>query len=300
MTVAEEPLWPWDGVRQCDAPLPLSWPGGALVAVWPVLNVESFLPGSGGPAIQPHLAAAPEIANSGWRDYGNTAGVARLARLFADLGLPASAAVNGDILTRAPRSMATVIDVGWEVIGHGASNSTGHAGMCEDEERAAIVGTLDALTRATGARPRGWLTPGFSVTPRTPTLLVEAGLAYTADRTDGDTPALWRTKAGTLAALPYSLETNDFSLCLVARHNPEQFASALRDYVTQLAREARPGHPLLVAFGLHTFIAGQPARTLHLGRALEQIAALPGVCFMTGSEVCAALPAWQAEGMKRG
>ncbi len=288
--MADERLWPWDGVRGRAAPLPACWPGGALVAVWPVINVECWRPGSGGPSLQPHLVSAPEIANSGWRDYGNTAGVARLAHIFAELGLPATAAVNGAIPERAPAAMEAVLAAGWEVIGHGVDNSTGHAGMTVEDEAAAIAATLDALSAATAARPRGWLTPGFSVTPRTPALLAAVGIAYTADRTEGDTPACWQTEGGPLLALPYSLETNDISLCLVARHTPEQFGRVLVDHVTQLANEARPGRPLLVALGLHTFIAGQPARALHLQRALAAIAALPGVRFMTGGQVCAALP----------
>ena len=62
--------------------------GGGGVVVVPVINVEVFVPGAGGPGVQPHLASMPEIANSGWRDYGNRAGA---RRAVSGTFLPASA-----------------------------------------------------------------------------------------------------------------------------------------------------------------------------------------------------------------
>jgi allantoinase len=62
---------------------PLRWPGGARVAVWPMLAVEHFVWGHPGTAIQPLLTAHPEVANWAWRDYGNRVGVWRLFDLCA-------------------------------------------------------------------------------------------------------------------------------------------------------------------------------------------------------------------------
>lgn len=50
----------------------------------PVVNVEVFVPGCGGPSIQPHLQSVPELANRGWRDYGNRRGLQRLANMFKE------------------------------------------------------------------------------------------------------------------------------------------------------------------------------------------------------------------------
>jgi peptidoglycan/xylan/chitin deacetylase (PgdA/CDA1 family) len=279
---------PWDALR-VEPPLPERWPNGKLVAVWPVVNIECFLPHRGGPAIQPHLASVPEIANRGWREYGNRAGVQRLARVLGEAGMPASAALNGDVCTLYPDVVSTVLAAGWEVMGHGLNNSTGHAGLDGPAERALVQQALETLGRATGQRPAGWLTPGFAVTPRTPAVLAACGLRYTADATDDDVPYALDTDAGPLLALPYSLETNDISLCLVARYTAAQYAEALVQHVAQLCREARPGRPVLAALGLHTFIAGQPARAAALGRALAAIAALPETWFATGTMIAAAL-----------
>jgi hypothetical protein len=259
------------------------------VAVWPVVNVETFLPDQGGPAIQPHLSGAPEIANSGWREYGNRSGVARLAGVLSDLGIPASAALNADVCDRYPEVVERIGRAGWEVMGHGLNNSTGHAGLNRANETAMVCDALATLERATGARPQGWLTPGFSVTSRTPAVLAACGLRYTADATDDDVPYALSTDAGRLLALPYSLETNDISLCLVARYTAGEYADALVEHVGQLCAEAEPGRPVVVALGLHTFIAGQPARAAALAGALREMAAHPEVWFATGAAICAAL-----------
>jgi len=276
---------PWEETKREPLNGPHSWPGGNLVAVWPVINIECFLAGRGGPAIQPHLASAPEIANSGWRDYGNRAGVARLARVFEASGLPATAALNSDLYTLFPEAVETVLTAGWEIMGHGINNSTGHAGMDRVHETAAVQQALDAISSATGSRPVGWLTPGFAVTRRTPSILASLGVRYTADATDDDVPYTLCTPAGRITVLPYSMETNDISLCVVARYTAPEYADALVDHVTALTREARPGRPLLVALGIHPFIAGQPGRAMYLQQALERIAGLPAVWFGTGTGI---------------
>lgn len=59
-------------------------------------NSQVFVPGSRGPSIQPHLQSVPEVANSGWRDYGNRRGLQRLVSMFKDLGIPATAVINSE------------------------------------------------------------------------------------------------------------------------------------------------------------------------------------------------------------
>ena len=73
--------------------VPAGWAQGVAaevprVVVVPVINVEVFLPGAGGPGVQPHLNSVPEVANSGWRNYGNRSGLRRLVQLFEELRYP--------------------------------------------------------------------------------------------------------------------------------------------------------------------------------------------------------------------
>lgn len=279
----------WINVRRrplASAPSTPWWPDGAIVAVWPVVNVEWFEPGAGGPAIQPHLMGDPEIANYGWREYGNRAGLLRLIAVFRAAGIAASAAINADICARHPALASAIVEAGWEIMGHGQNNSRGLAGLSPQQEREAIATALETLERHTGTRPLGWLTPGFSVTARTPEALAACGLRYTADITDDDVPYALETSCGTVFALPYSLETNDISLCLVGRYTGPEYAHALVDHVRRLVDE---GRPVVAALGLHTYIAGQPGRALHLERTLRALQAIRGVWFATGAEIVARL-----------
>ncbi|MFL5911487.1 MAG: polysaccharide deacetylase family protein [Gaiellaceae bacterium] len=253
------------------------------MAVWPVVNIEHFLPGRPGPALQPHLTRGLDIANAGWRRYGERSGVWRLLRLFTDLDTPVTAALDAEICNSRPDIVRAVLDAGWDVLAHGWENSTPHYGLPRQEEKERIVRTLDVLGEATGRPVPGWLTPGFAVSEATQELLVEAGVQYTADWGDSDVPSWLDTASGRLLAVPYGLETNDISLVLGLHHPPPAFADALVDHVAELCGD--PSRGAVVALGLHPYLAGQPGRVRHLRRALEEIAALPGAWLCTGSEI---------------
>lgn len=82
------------------------------------------------------------------------------------------------------------------------------------------------------------------------------------------------------------METNDFSLVLTKHFDGRQYAQAIQDHVEQLARE--PGEKV-VCLGMHTFVAGTPARVLALEEVFKKLKATPGVKFSTASEVAASI-----------
>lgn len=263
------------------------WPGGRKVAVWVTLNVECFIPGQPGPSLQPHLVHGHDIANYGWREYGNRSGFWRLLDLLTALSIPVTAAMNGELTKRHPEIAAAVRDAGWAVMAHGLENTTRHHGLALEVERDRVARTVDLLEHATGRRPRGWLTPGFAVSDHTERLLCEAGLRYTADHCDSDFPYRRTTESGSLLAIPYSLETNDISLLLCLHYTAEQFADSLVAHVEQLCAEPAAG--AAVGIGLHTFLVGQPGRIASLRSCLTRIAARPEVWLCTGDDICAHL-----------
>lgn len=259
-------------------------PNQARVAVWVVMNVEHFTFGKLGTAIQPHLTSPPEIANYGWRDYGNRVGIWRLLDLFAELQIPVTAAVNGEIASLYPAIMQGIQSAGWEVMAHGINNSTGHSGMNRDDEAALIHHTLTLLKDATGALPKGWLTPGFSITENTFDLLQQSGIRYTADWVNDDQPFWYPTANGRLLAIPYTLEANDITLCLSARLKGEDFARAITDQFDQLWQDGESS-PRIMAIGLHPFIVGQPLRMRHLKQALLHIKGKSKTWITTGEAI---------------
>eukprot|EP00933_Yihiella_yeosuensis_P074518 TRINITY_DN83475_c0_g1_i1.p1 TRINITY_DN83475_c0_g1~~TRINITY_DN83475_c0_g1_i1.p1 ORF type:complete len:510 (+),score=102.21 TRINITY_DN83475_c0_g1_i1:114-1643(+) len=258
------------------------WAGGSKVVVIPVVNVEVFTPGCGGPSIQPHLQSVPELANKGWRDYGNRRGLERMSRMFKELGIKATAVINSEAAQLD--SVAKVLkESGWELGAHGINNSSGAAKMDRTQEEAYFKKTLDDLQASLGSRPTSWLTPGFSVTERTPELAAKAGIQSFLDFVDDEVPYhIVHEDGGRTLCIPYCMETNDFSLVLTKHYDGRQYAQAIEDHVTQLAKE---DGEKVVCLGMHTFVAGTPARVLALTEALARLKKLPGVRFATAAEV---------------
>ncbi|QSJ15526.1 polysaccharide deacetylase family protein [Nostoc sp. UHCC 0702] len=259
-------------------------PNNARVAVWVVMNVEHFTFGKLGTAIQPHLNSYPEIANYGWRDYGNRVGIWRLFELFAELEIPVTAAVNGEICTFYPEIIQAIQQYGWEIMAHGINNTTGHSGMDEETENKIINQTLDLLQQATGKKPKGWLTPGFSITESTFELLHAAGILYTADWVNDDQPYWYPLPNGRLLAIPYTIEANDISLCLSNRFSGVEFAQAITDQFDQLWQEGE-SQSRFMAIGLHPFIVGQPLRLKYLKQCLLHIKNHPDTWLTTGEGI---------------
>mmetsp|Transcript_47353 Transcript_47353/g.124977 ORF Transcript_47353/g.124977 Transcript_47353/m.124977 type:complete len:505 (+) Transcript_47353:85-1599(+) len=267
--------------------VPTSWAAGTKVFVVPVVNVEVFAPGAGGPGIQPHLQSRPELANSGWRDYGNRRGLERLSAMLKALGVKATAVVNSE--AAQVEGVAKILRAsGWELGAHGSNNSSGYASLSRAEEEAAFAKVLKDLEGSTGERPVTWLTPQFSVTGRTPGIAASSGLKVLMDFVDDEVPFDITHESGAkILCLPYCMETNDFSLVLTKNMDGRQYAQALEDHVRQLASE--PGEGRVVCLGMHTFVAGTPGRTLALSEALGRLAKCPGVKFATASEIHAAI-----------
>ena len=284
-----------DGLCRCEVAAEWGTAGGAhsSPSVWvvPIINVEVFVRGAGGPSIQPHLQGTPEIANAGWRDYGIRRGLERLTFLFRAHGLPATAVVSSDAVADAS-ILSKVKLSGWEIGAHGANNSDGGlAGLDGQEEVVAIKACLKRLTAAFDSTPSTWLTPGFSVNEKTPAHLAEAGITTLLDFCDDDVPyTLHSDGGGSLLCLPYSMETNDFSLILGRHLSARDYATSLESHVLQLAAESRrDGKSTVVCLGMHTFVAGTPAVVFELDQVLKRLSASPNVRFATASQVAAAV-----------
>jgi len=109
----------------------ITWPNGARLALWIIPNVETFplnepVPGGTG--------LAPDVINWAPRDYGNRVGIFRMMEVMARHGVP-----------------------GWEFMGHNQSNARLLHLMAPDEERRVVLATFSRIEKATGHRPKGWL-----------------------------------------------------------------------------------------------------------------------------------------------
>ena len=271
-------LFPFRAIT--DAPK-ITWPNGARVAVWVIPNVEHFHLEIGSPA--------PDVRNFSRRDYGNRVGLWRLMDVLTKHKIRGTVALNAEIGIYYPRIMQAMIDLDWELMGHGLTNSKIMSGLEIEAERKLILDTRKVI-EDWGRKMHGWLGPGLTETFNTPDLLKESGVEYVADWVNDDLP--YRFNNG-LYSIPYSIELNDMPLFNNPSISIDDFKRRICDSFDVLYAEgATNGRVMGIA--LHPFLIGAAHRIKYLDEALQYIAGHDKVWFATGDEIIKAYQAQEA------
>lgn len=263
----------------------LRWPNGARVAVWVIPNIEHFLfdrPSTSLAAVTTGLR--PDILNYSWRDFGPRVGIWRMMDVMERHGVKGTVALNSDVCKFYPRIIEAGKQLGWEWMGHGKNNSGLMTQETEEEEGAFIRDVVTTIKGATGAQPRGWLSPALSETTRTPDLLAENGIEYVGNWVNDEQPYKMNVKSGNLYSIPYSAEVNDIPAILDLKLSPEEFGRMIEDQFDILYEDgAKTGRVMSIC--LHPFIIGHPFRSKYFDKALQHIKSRKEVWFATGSEI---------------
>lgn len=276
---------PWIPFRLMDEATPLPAPQGRPLIVHVVINIECW------PFDQPMprtLLSAPhgqqplpDIANFAWAEHGLRLGLPRMARVLAERGIPASAAMNAAVIDLYPQCAELAMRSGWEIIGHGVTQRS----LAREDDQAGVIATALARVEAfSGRRPRGWLGPGFGETLETPHLLRQAGIDHLYDWMVDDIPCWMKTRHGPLIAMPYALELNDVTIFAQERQPSPAFLERYRDTVEMIEPELA-AQPRVLTFGLHPHIMGVPHRLKYLAAALDLLASRGDTIFMQSSEL---------------
>ena len=147
----------------------LRWPANARVALCVIVNLEhlEWSPPQGSYQ-SPTIAGGrgprpfPNYLRFSHREYGHRVGVFRVLEVLEKHGIPPTVAMDALTAENYPYLVRYCMDRGCEIIGHGISASrTITSAMLEQEERQYIQTSLDALKRATGNSPAGWLGPEY-------------------------------------------------------------------------------------------------------------------------------------------
>ncbi|HXP82019.1 MAG TPA: polysaccharide deacetylase family protein [Verrucomicrobiae bacterium] len=264
---------------------PLRWPKGARIAVWVIPNIEHFLFDRPSTSVtQVTTSLVPDVLNYSWRDYGVRVGVWRMMEIMERHGVRGTVALNSDVCGHYPRILEEGNRLGWEWMGHGTNNSTLINKQSEAEERALIAHVVGTIEKATGARPRGWLSPALSESHRTLDILAENKIEYVANWVNDEQPYPMRVKTGTMLSMPYSLEINDIPVFLDHHQSGETLGRMIRDQFDVLYEDgAKTGR--VMAISLHPFLIGHPHRSKHFANALAHITSRQEVWLATGSEI---------------
>ncbi|HET7886490.1 MAG TPA: polysaccharide deacetylase family protein [Bradyrhizobium sp.] len=264
---------------------PLKLPDGKRMAVWVIVNVEEWDINSPMPrtVLTPPAGGSPspDIPNWAWHEYGNRVGFWRLLKTFDDFKLPAALAINGSALAAYPAIVKAAKQRNWEFMGHGFTQRNMQK---VENEREDIRRTADAIEKATGKRPRGWLGPGLTETWETPDLLKAEGYDYVADWVLDDQPVWLKTKTTPIVNIPYTQECNDVAMMLIQHHKASEYQDRALDQFEQIYEDAADSARIM-ALVIHPYIMGAPHRAKYFRRIFEVIRQRPDVAFMTGEQI---------------
>jgi peptidoglycan/xylan/chitin deacetylase (PgdA/CDA1 family) len=264
---------------------PLKLPGGARVAVWPVINVEEWdINAPMARTVLPppqSVSVIPDIANFGWFDYGLRVGFWRLKQVLDHHGIRATVSLNASICLSYPQLVQESLASGWEMLGHGFIQ---RAINTEPDERAAIRRTIQTIKEYTGKAPRGWMGPGLAETFDTPDILAEEGIEYVCDWCNDDQPYEMHVKSRRLVSIPYTVEINDIPIYIIQHHRAPEIFERARDHFDTLYREGAESARIM-AISTHPYITGVPHRIKYYDMIFEYIRQFAGVVFMTGSDI---------------
>lgn len=259
-----------------------SWPGGKKVAVAFVLYVEVWGHGQG-PNFRPDMTGrSPDLVDEAFRQYAIHFGLTRTGRLFKDMKVPLSLALNAQFPQAQPATWQALraLVPRAPIVAHGLNNSTDLLPLSEGvaAQRAYIRKTLDMIEASTGVRSTGWSSP--SVYPDAQTFAASAaeGIRYSLDGMDSDVLSRLGTEPVPLTLIPYPPSVVDMGQYLSRFKEASDLEHLWVDYVTELAREAAadPRRPAtVVAIGIHPFVVGTPAGAAAMRRVLQKLKAQP-------------------------
>lgn len=267
-----------------------AWPDGRKVAVAFVLYTEVWGYGHG-PNFRPDMVGrTPDVVDEAFRQYGIEWGLTRVGRLFAELGVPLSIALNAEFPEQRPdiwkqlRALAPKAPL----IAHGLNNSTAQLPLDQGmaAQRVYVRETIDRIEKSTGVRTVGWSSPSVYPNADTYSATAAEGIVYSLDGMDSDVLSRLGTAPKPLVLLPYPPTTVDMGQFLSRFKEASDLERLWVDYVGELAREAaaEPARAAtFVAIGIHPFVVGTPAGAAALRRTLGALLKMNGV-WLTDTE----------------
>ena len=259
-------------------------PGGSLI-VHVVVNVEHWVYGERMPRVllppPQGVEAVPDVPNWSWKEYGWRCGLPRIMEVLRGFGVRATASINGDVCNVYATMARAMDEAGWDFMGHGFVQRPMAA---VEDERQVIAVTKSTIEAFTQKKMRGWMGPGLSETFETADLLAEQGIEWTCDWTVDDLPVEVETAHGPLVGVPYTLELNDIVVFAIEHHRSSEMYRRLKHSLPVYLEEIKD-NPRVLVISVHPYISGVPHRIQFFRRMFEDLSRIPGVVFMTGSEI---------------
>ena len=233
------------------------WPGGARIAVVViVLNEWESNPWHRSRTMPTTYHHKFDFLALGGREYGVKHGIGRILDVLDSHGVKSTMVANGLVAELFPETVRAAKERGHEVAAHQWDQSVfSYMFKSRDEERAALVRTLDALESVTGERPHGYLSPGPRPTPCTLELLADLDLRWTGDYVDSDLPCVLQVDGKRIVSVGYCTPgCSDFELLA---HGAVQGLAELK-YTFDAVYEESKQHPMKFCYAVHGNWGGTP------------------------------------------
>jgi len=271
------------------------WPGGALVAVNVVINVEegaeaSWPDGEGndswGEYTIPIAPAVRDLGTEGHYEFGSRVGIWRLVRLFERFDAPVTFGVCARALERNPHFADWLRASPHDVIGHGYRWAE-VTEMTEAQEREDLEHAMRVLPELTGKPVRGWYVRSFPSERTRRLVAAHPDLHYDSDTCNDELPYRLDVGGRPWLVIPYSKVHNDTRYFLAPTYaTPRHFAETLIGAAGFLLDEARHGAGArLMTVGLHPRWSGQASRAAAVRDFLQYVTETPEIALVHRGQI---------------
>lgn len=249
---------------------PRGWPDERPIAASVNVMLEGWTddaaPGIG-PMGNPLRAGVYDTQAKSWAEYGAQTGAWRLLDVLADLDVKAVFYVSGIVAERHVELMKAIALQGHAVAAHAWSQHIIPAYQSREEEHSDLKRCIQVLEQTTGMRPKGWISPRATPSLHTPELMAEEGMTWLADAFDRDLPYAIETAKGSIVALPFTMEVNDFPLSVRYGNEPDAFVRILSYILDGWSEIGSPAVCLDLTAHAHVF--GRPAGAMAFKKAIQ-------------------------------
>ena len=256
------------------------WPEGNRIAVTiNIMHEWESLPRSGAIHKRPLTpgASVVDFLALGAREYGANFGFRRLLDVLERFNVPATVFASGLMAELFPDTLREAAQRGHEIACH-------HWDQCRhpfeygnpEEEREAILRSIDAIERATGARPLGYMSPGPRPSPFTLEICAALGFRWNGDYCNSDVPYTMTVNGKKLVSLGYvrpSYTDNDL-LPLGLSGGLLQLQDEFDAHYEESAHR-----PMKFRYAMHNFTGGRPGLAKVFEKFLEYVRSHRGVWF---------------------